>query len=243
MKHYHFQSISSTNDYIREILHKESPVAVSADYQWLGRGRNNHRWEGNFGQNVYLSIGKYHSQPISPDDAAHYQSLGCLLVKEALVRLTGDNVFRIKYPNDVMAPFKGHYRKLCGVLVEHGYLGSQCIYSIIGMGINVLQKQFPEDISHTVTSLSLSGYKVEPSDLINELIARYEHLSDLANDTIFDMWRKELNIEGKPVQIVDDDDEWIAESLLWDCRLMVRNKNGSIGRYINNGDSIRYDYE
>lgn len=240
MKHYHFENISSTNDYARELLEKESPVIVSADFQFAGRGRNQKNWEGNYKDNVYCSFGIKHTEQKSAVEVSAYQALGCLAVKYILKEITGSDIFRIKYPNDIVVITKGGIKKLAGILVENGYTGSFCNYSIVGIGINVQQDRFDYELAKTVTSLSLLGFSASPDVVLEKLSMKLEQLSGMYHHKLFLLWKKELNIEGKEIMIQGEEDKWIVEKLNHDGTLLAVCYKQNRERLINDGDSIRY---
>jgi BirA family biotin operon repressor/biotin-[acetyl-CoA-carboxylase] ligase len=241
MNHYHFSGISSTNDYAKELLQVENEVIVTTDYQWAGRGRNEKTWEGISGLNIYCSAAIKHSEPIPVEQAVLYQAAGALAAKDALVRAIGKDIFIAKYPNDILALCPdGIYRKICGVLIEHGFMGGLCVHSIIGIGINIRQSAFSGQNSNTATSLLLLGYDLSPNDILHTLFEEIEKYIHTDQAELFDLWKSALNIEGRLIRIVNYDDLWKVEKLLSDGRLLVTNTVSKAERIIDDGDSIRY---
>ncbi len=241
MKQYHFPQIDSTNDFAKELLKTESEVMVTADFQYKGRGRSSREWVGDYGNNIYFSYGIRHDFIPVFDNIILYQIAGCLAVKSLLIEQTFSNVFKLKYPNDIMALDSiGIYKKISGVLTEHSFVGSQCTNTVIGIGININQSEFADEIYHTATSLKILGYNLN-IDLLNQKLET--HLKYwLSKDpvSIFNIWVKELNIEGKMVKVIGSDDNWQIDSILDDGRLLAINQNNDEEKKIDNGDSIRY---
>ena len=62
-----------------------------------------------------------------------------------------DPELRIKWPNDVYA---GH-RKIAGILIQNGLRGSRLAWSVVGIGLNVNETDFPPELSGRATSLGL----------------------------------------------------------------------------------------
>ena len=53
MKTIHFETIDSTNTYLKENYEKlDNFTFVSADFQSAGRGRNNRNWKSEKGENL-----------------------------------------------------------------------------------------------------------------------------------------------------------------------------------------------
>ena len=117
----------------------------TAGFQTAGRGRLDHRWLAERGQNLMMSA----VIDVSGLEAEHAATLPLavgLAVVEALRGMVPS--LRLKWPNDVLAGD----RKLAGILCErHGY------NAIVGIGVNVRQREFPIEIADRATSLSLLG--------------------------------------------------------------------------------------
>lgn len=242
IKRYHFSQISSTNDYAKELVKAEKLVAVTADYQWSGRGRSERVWEGEQSKNVYCSVGIRHSTVQDMDALLSWQALGCVVAQRALVEIAPAKKFALKYPNDVMlSNASGGWAKLCGVLVEHEFSGTQCISTVVGIGINVRQEQFPSYLRSKATSLLYEGVDVAVEDVVQALLNSWIHLAAQPAKGIIELWRRELRIEGKTIEIIGDNALWMAVRLLEDGRLQVQNTVTNEKRIIDNGDSIRYD--
>lgn len=242
IKRYHFAQISSTNDYAKELVKTDGLVAVTADYQWSGRGRSEKVWEGDQTKNVYCSLGIRHVSLLDMDGLLSWQALGCLVAKLALLHVAPTKQFALKYPNDVMVKSTtGHWVKICGVLVEHEFSGAQCIATVVGIGINIRQEHFPSYLHSRATSLLYEGVDVAVEDVVDSLLHYWALLSKDTARSILEKWKHELNIEGKIVEIVGDSAEWQATRLLDDGRLHTRHLSTGAERLIDNGDSIRYD--
>ena len=243
MQHYHLNTINSTNDYAKELLETEPLVAVSADHQTAGRGRKNKNWLGNFGDNLYLSIGIDHSKVKVKSNLVLYQAIGCLAVKKSIEALTKLRSLRIKYPNDLMVRSGGSRKKICGVLAEHSFIGQDCQSTVIGIGVNIRQKDFPVEISDTAISLHNLGYDIQLDDMTSVLISDIEFYLKKSSKELMKIWKNELNIENKSVKIVGEDGSYFVKQLKEDGQLELVNTQTSDIRIINNGDSIRYDLD
>jgi len=248
-EHYNFDTITSTNDYARELLNRDKVAIVSANYQTEGRGRNTNTWYGSYGNNVYLSIAIKHIDEFDSDHLPVFQALSSVIVINALQRLFPKQKFALKYPNDVYAfvptpkqndAINPNYRKISGVLVEHSFMGSICTSTIIGIGINVSEQKFPPEIADNSTSLALLGYDANISEIINAIISELYYLADYKDSLeIFDLWKFSLNLNKKQIQVVGDELNYTFSRILDDGRLeLIRNKQRII---IDNGDSVRYN--
>ena len=77
----------------------------------------------------------------------------------------------IKWPNDVVVSHK----KICGILTEMGVRDGKIDYAVIGVGINVNIKEFPEEMADKATSLYLeSGKEFDRSQIPGLVMEAFE---------------------------------------------------------------------
>lgn len=165
-----YDSISSTNDVARELAVTGAPegLCVIAREQTAGRGRHGHSWSSPAGEGLYLSL--ILRPQINPADAAIMTLAAAVGVAETL-KLDFNAAVDIKWPNDVLASD----RKICGILVESAIQNEQLQYAVIGIGVNIAQRSFPDEISDTATSLLLeTGRLVEPEEFARPMLERIE---------------------------------------------------------------------
>ena len=150
MKIIHFDEIDSTNAYlIREHKELEDMTLVETDFQSQGKGRQDRTWLANKNENVMFSI-----LIKDKDLIRNYAGLSvvtALLVRNYLESYEIDGV-TVKWPNDVYINGK----KVCGILLQ----GQLPNFLIIGIGINVNQKEFLGDYRRTPTSLYLETKRI-----------------------------------------------------------------------------------
>ncbi len=243
MKHYHFGEISSTNDYIGHLLQIEDEVVVTAEFQAKGRGRNEKNWFGGYRSNLYYSYGKKHKTEVNYEELVSYQFVGCLAVLELLEAIAPNISFRLKYPNDVYAKTPNGWKKISGVLVEHSFSGDRCESSVIGIGINVNQREFPIAEGINPTSLSLLGIETEPERLIEPLSGNIKKYLELSPSQIFEKWSNKLNIISKIVTVSNKDGLWQASKLYPTGQLELLSLDTGNYIFVDNSDSIRYELD
>ncbi|MBO4667356.1 MAG: biotin--[acetyl-CoA-carboxylase] ligase [Bacilli bacterium] len=143
--HYiHFDEIDSTNNYLKNSYQLlDNFTFVSADYQNKGKGRNDRVWESNKGSNLMFSILIKDPKLI---EISSLLSLYSAVEISKLLESFGINNVSIKWPNDVLVNDK----KICGILLE----GQLPNYVVIGIGLNVNQKEFPSNLRRPATSIS-----------------------------------------------------------------------------------------
>ncbi len=133
--------LASTNITANELAAANAPegLVVIADHQSAGRGRNGRSWLSPHAQNLYFSI---LLRPSCPPAAVPQLSILTALSITKAIALPG---IAVKWPNDVWL----NGRKLCGILSAMSCMANQTEYAIIGIGINVNMREFPEDIPGT----------------------------------------------------------------------------------------------
>ncbi len=244
-RRFHFSIIGSTNDYAKELLDSYPYVLVTADYQTLGRGRNKNVWLGEFGKNIYLSLGIRHEKELRIEETTFFQGFGSLVSKNVLSEIEPNLSFKLKYPNDVFVKSSDkQFKKISGVLVEHVFMGEFCTATIVGIGINVNQKKFPSDLLSPATSLSLETTKEYDLEVI---IDRIKHLAEellkLPSDELLQLWFRELNIVGKDVKVLTTGRVFRVVDIDKFGRLVAENIDFTDKIIIDNGESIRYEFE
>jgi BirA family biotin operon repressor/biotin-[acetyl-CoA-carboxylase] ligase len=132
-------SVTSTNTTILE-LSKLQPLEewtiVSADYQEGGRGLGEHSWQSRRGENLLMSLLLFPAF-LSANRQFHLSRVASLALCEVLEALGIKPV--IKWPNDILTE-KG---KIAGILIENGIIAGKLSHSIIGIGLNLNQTEFP----------------------------------------------------------------------------------------------------
>ena len=146
MNEIHFESIDSTNTYIKENYHKlENLTFVSASIQTQGKGRNNRVWQSNNSNLLFSVLLK---------DKKYYQLANSISIISAytiieVLKSYGVDDLSIKWPNDVFVKDN----KICGILLESiSRENMECL--IVGVGLNVNQKEFGSDCIIEPTSMS-----------------------------------------------------------------------------------------
>ena len=173
-------TIDSTNNYLKEwirIHEAENFMLVVTDSQTKGRGQMGTHWLSKSGKNLTFSmfVGLEQFSIERQFQLNQAVSLGLLFaLKNHLPQV------KIKWPNDILADTK----KIAGILIENTVSSRKIKHSIIGIGLNVNQTEFPDELSQ-VTSLKtaldrdfdLDSLLVEIRDSIKKQILLLDILS------------------------------------------------------------------
>ena len=153
-------------------------TVVVADQQLAGRGRRGRTWRAPAGTSLLASIVV---RPRLPQSLLSTLSLTtAVAVAEALRRVAKVDA-RLKWPNDVLVAG----RKVAGILLESRMSGGASVVTIIGVGINLGQREFPPDLAEGATSIALET---------GQAPSRESVLAALLEE--FDAWRARLEGEG-----------------------------------------------
>lgn len=164
----HFEylpTVGSTNDYLRARVPHGIPRLVVADEQTGGKGRFGRRWHSEAGQGLYVSYLLYPNWSVGR--APFLNRAAGLSVLKAIRRHGGEvPPLGLKEPNDVLIGGL----KVCGILTELSSLQQRIEWAIIGIGVNVYQRSFPEQLAGKATSLALEGIHIpHPLDLCDDV--------------------------------------------------------------------------
>ena len=233
-------SVESTNDLAMSLAAKKGITAgtvLVADRQTRGKGRIGRRWESPGGTNIYMSL------VIRPELAPRDVTMLTVLAAVAGARTiqeTGNIPVTIKWPNDLVISDK----KLGGILTEVRADPDRINLAVIGIGINVnmLSADFPEELRGIATSVRLeAGHAVSRNEIILQLLKEFEHwygiLIAKGRKPLLAAWRKDSSTLGKTVRIAIGDQtvSGVAEDIDENGMLVLTMQTGE-RRHISAGD-------
>jgi BirA family biotin operon repressor/biotin-[acetyl-CoA-carboxylase] ligase len=166
------KQVDSTNSFLKNLLSNSKPVpegtVIMAEEQYAGRGQQQNTWHSEPGKNLTFSLLlKPHFLPLDTQfDLNRAVSLG---VYDALQPLLG-NKLKIKWPNDI---YYGD-RKLGGMLIENTVQGSQLKDSVIGIGLNINQENFPAGASNATSVKQILQKDYDLTLLLSEICKHTE---------------------------------------------------------------------
>jgi BirA family biotin operon repressor/biotin-[acetyl-CoA-carboxylase] ligase len=222
---------SSTNDLARRAAKEGAPhgAAWVAEQQSAGRGRQGRAWESSFGENLLFSVLLRVACP--PSRLPPLALAAGLAVRDAVSRAAPGADVRIKWPNDVLVGG----RKLAGILVEAITMGSRVEAVVVGVGINVLSRSFPEDLEGRATSVALVA--TDPPDraaLLADVLATLDADAHIVVGRGLGLLRPRLEaadgLRGLRVRS-DDGDQGIASGIDDEGRLLVKRDDGVLTRW------------
>ncbi|RJR44945.1 MAG: biotin--[acetyl-CoA-carboxylase] ligase [Deltaproteobacteria bacterium] len=229
---HHFDSLPSTNDLAKELGSKDAPEGslVVAEHQTRGRGRLGREWDSPPGAGLYVSL---LLRPLLPPTEMPQITLAtAVAVVRALSRTTG-LAPGIKWPNDLLLDGK----KLGGILTEMETESDRIRHLVVGLGLNINNREFPEPLDLTATSLALStGSSCSRREILQAWLEEIEALYDLflhqGFEVILDEWRSHNVTLGQLVTVRQGPRviSGLALDVAGDGALLLRQGTGEVIR-------------
>lgn len=171
----YFDTIDSTNTKAQELAEKGYPsgTLVVADKQESGKGRRGRSWVSPSGTGIFMTL--MIKPDINPNNASMLTLVAALAVAKAITSVTGEEAM-IKWPNDIVVNGK----KVCGILTEMNAQFDYINHIVVGIGINVHNESFPEEISQMASSLMIEagGKRFHRAQIIAETMSYFEQHYD-----------------------------------------------------------------
>ena len=189
----YFDTISSTNDLAKQLLSEgeigNENTIILADEQTKGRGKGESFFYSPKGDGVYMSAILVNAN-IDLRVISIAVSLAIFKVFDQLIK----NGIKIKWPNDILI----NNKKACGILIESA-MTWDCNaqpYVIIGIGINVNNDYFSDEISHLATSLKKeSKMFIDRNIIVSSILKELDILLKKDLKTLISEYKK--NLEDK----------------------------------------------
>jgi BirA family biotin operon repressor/biotin-[acetyl-CoA-carboxylase] ligase len=198
-KIFNFDTLDSTSTYLKKhYFELDDLTLVFAKEQTQGHGRMQRKWVSSNGDSLLFSI-LFKDKKVFEN----FDSLSLLSASKIYKFLSNyvDNV-SIKWPNDVYI----NNKKVCGILMESVSLEDGIQALVLGIGININNEQFPDDLSHKATSLFLEkNTKFSLKEMqIKILPFLYEIVEDLYTDNkgYLDVIKTHNYLKGKIVESI-----------------------------------------
>jgi BirA family biotin operon repressor/biotin-[acetyl-CoA-carboxylase] ligase len=146
---HHYYRAGSTNTLALEAAANGAPEGsvFLAEQQTAGRGRGDNHWHSAESTGIYCSV---ILRPALPPSEVLTLSLAAGLAVQAAIQEVDSRVIPdLKWPNDVLIQGK----KFCGILTEMSSEATRVRYIVVGIGLNVNQVSFPNELERSATSL------------------------------------------------------------------------------------------
>ena len=235
----HFETIDSTNDYAKKIGNelRDGSVIISEE-QTKGKGRLGRVWESKAGEGIWMSI--ILKPNIIPNKAPFITLIAGASIVKALNILGVDA--KIKWPNDITI----NNKKLSGILTELSAEIERVNYIVVGIGMNVKDTDFEEELKDKATSLYKENYNVSRVDIVKEILCQFEklYLDYIEKDEkkeVLDICRQYSAIINKEIYVIKNDQKELVDciGINEEGNLIIKNKDGKLEEIMSGEVSIR----
>jgi BirA family biotin operon repressor/biotin-[acetyl-CoA-carboxylase] ligase len=227
-KLYVYNSIDSTNACAKVLANAgaEEGTVVIAEFQTAGRGRQGRTWQSESGRNLLFSF------IIRPKLDINKVGLLTFFAASSVslaIESLSDIRCECKWPNDILLNGK----KCCGILMESAFQHNMLDYAVVGIGLNVNQRVFANDLDKKATSLSLEckkefDRKVIFQQVMRSLETNYIDVSSGNFDNVLKEWKARTTIFGKQITLIQGDDklQGCATGITTDGGLLIATPEG-----------------
>lgn len=165
-----FDSVDSSNSEAKRAAENGAAhgLLIIGEQQTAGRGRRGKAWDSQKGEGIFMTL--LLKPDLEPGNASMLTLVMGMAVRDALKTVAGLDAW-IKWPNDIVCDGK----KICGILTEMSAQIDYINHIVIGVGINVHNREFPEEVRHVAASIyQQTGRQIRRAPLIAEIMNRFE---------------------------------------------------------------------
>lgn len=161
----YFDTLDSTNNYAMGLVQDglaQHGTVVLANHQSNGKGQRGKQWLTFPGDAIAMSLllGDYKQK-----DIYHLSYLIPVSVLLTLQTFMPSCQLSIKWPNDIYVNDK----KLAGILIENVIRGQQIPWSVIGIGINMYQTDFDQNLPSAISIFQALGTKISVMKIVENI--------------------------------------------------------------------------
>ena len=219
----HIDETDSTNGYFREIpCHSDANMVVVAEYQTAGKGCGSNSWESERGKNLTFSV-LLHPTEIRAKWQFRISEAVSVALCETLESLfrplspsdgspdSGEQEVTIKWPNDI-------------------YVGDR---KIVGIGLNVNQREFLSDAPNPVSIYQLTGEETDRETLLQAFLKELSKAMEMEPEALSQAYHRRLYRREGMHRFSDSQGEFEAKVLnvLDDGRLVLLDAEGKARMY------------
>jgi BirA family biotin operon repressor/biotin-[acetyl-CoA-carboxylase] ligase len=229
----HMQSVDSTNVHASRLLQSNEVnegTVILADHQTMGKGQAGTCWISEAGSNLLFSL------ILRPNFLlAEQQFFLSMCVSNAIVGflIPFHAAVKIKWPNDILM----NRKKVAGILIENTVLQKKLHSSVVGIGLNVNQKEFPASIPDATSLSIITGRQYDLSESLGDLLNSLSlHLNKLYDQRFAEIKTLYLNnLQGLNEWAIYVDSTGTIEGRIVDVtdasELLLQQRNGHTKRY------------
>jgi len=192
------QQLDSTNKYAMEKVSEGLAQHLDAWFaidQTEGKGQRGKSWLSKPGENITFSVVIRPQQSFQKKPYA-FNAFITLVCRDFISRILQMDV-QIKWPNDLFV----NDRKAGGILIENRYLGKDWKWAVVGIGINVNQIDFPDDLFAATSFKKITNKDFNPTQLARllhkDLVEAYKNSTEIEESQIWERYNQHLFKKGQ----------------------------------------------
>lgn len=183
---HNFKELASTNDTASESQYRDGDIIV-AQYQSAGRGQRGNKWVSIAGGENLMFTLVLEPKTIKVNQQFLISITAALSVARTIESFGVEGV-EVKWPNDIMVGGL----KIAGILIEHSFMSEFLSRTIIGIGLNVAQMDFPSDAG-SPTSLHLLGVReVNSQDVLKRFQEEFDRCYNMDQEELLNSYLQRL---------------------------------------------------
>lgn len=227
-------TVDSTNNYAMHLIDADTAqdgLTVVARAQSIGRGQRGREWICKPDDGLLMSI--IVAPNIELDRQFCFNTHVAVAIASVLQELYEYWDVNVKWPNDIIINDK----KTGGILIENVLRGNTWVYSIIGLGLNVRQTDFPATLPNATSLAIASGKQFD-----------IKHLYMAIRDKIFLLIDERAFASGEMKffnEYLFRYDEWqtFTDGIkTWKAQVLGVERDGRLKVRFENGDFASYTH-
>ena len=172
MKILKLDAIDSTNSYLRNLIKNsdvENWTVVVTDHQTNGKGQLDNKWFSEKGKNLTFSI-LVQLNDLKIENQ-YYLNYCISMALYNVLKYYIPSKLSVKWPNDILSA----KNKISGILIENSIKNDLIKYAIIGIGLNVNQINFPNDIANATSLKTILKKTVDKDELLDKILLEIQY--------------------------------------------------------------------
>lgn len=234
MKLVKLNAINSTNTYLKQLVKEigaSNWTVVSAEFQTLGRGQVQTKWESENSKNIIISILiKLNNLKIK-----NQFYLNCAISLGIYEALKDYNLpkLKIKWPNDIMAVNK----KVGGILIENSLMSDVIYQTVVGIGLNVNQEIFSNNLPKAISMKNILNKSFDRNLILLKIVASIKQQVKILEGSKFELlhqnYEKHLFKKDMASMFEENKVKFLGKILGVTNKglLIIEKENGSINNY------------
>ena len=211
-----YEKMASTNTFLKENADSFADrTVIIADVQTSGRGRLTKTFHSEDRGGLYMSV------LLKGYDAPQETTVRVAVCVHRAIKNAFGITCGIKWVNDIY--YNG--KKLCGILCER--TGSGDI--ICGIGINVLKRDFPDEIKDIACALGEFVHSADKDVMLNAILSCFDEAMSEDFASVMAYYKANCFVIGMKVRVLTglDDYEAVVLDITDDGNLIVLKNDGA----------------